>query len=239
MTLADVYKVDVHFTLQRNPNVYCFAYLTTATSEPGTLDIQELAAGFSPKVTDAIKVWSDDSVVFNCYVVSLLKRGQPGDESIPLKVVTTLMDTFGDRTLLDALPGQCSAVVQTLPSEDSTAARRRGRDFITGLTEVDQTDGKWLQATANLVLNQYIANILTDVVGAGTGVYNYGNWSPTQHAENIDPQFVSNGGAVPDPPTFGNNPFNEVTEVRMVETVRTQRQRQPEDVCAILLEDAT
>ncbi len=239
MALDDVLKVDVHFTLQGNPNVYCFNYVVSISSGIPGQDEVDLNAVFNTDIIPGIRLWSDETVVFHCLVTSLVKRGDPDDDTVFAPKVFDLANVLGLRSVQEALPGQCSAVVQTFKSLEDAGPRLRGRDFITGLVEADQADGEWSQATADLVLNVYETAIIGDLAGGAGATYTYGNYSATQEAENNDPQFVSNGGAVPDPPTFGNNPFNDVTIVRMVESVRTQRRRQHEDACAILLLNET
>ncbi len=239
MAIDDIIKADVFFTHQKNPNQYCYNFETTVSSEPATQDLEEFATVFVAIIMPGIKAWSDESVIFNCVKTSLVVRGDPDDDSVPLPVIKNLGDAAGTRMTLDALPGQCSAVVQTLKSIDEVKPRTRGRDFITGLVETDQTDGLWTQATADLVLNRYDTVIIGTLAGVGAGRYLYGNFSPTQQAENVNKDFVSNGGLVPDPETFGDAPFSEVTLSRMQQLVRTQRLRQPEDPCLELLVDET
>ncbi len=239
MAVDDVYLCEIFFTHQKNPNLWSAFFEVTTSAEPATLDVIELNTAFFGSFPTAVKTWSDDTVIFHCTKTSLVRRGDLSDTSIPLPSLSTLADAQGLRVSTEALPGQCSMVVQTLVSTEEVKPRTRGRDFITGLVEGDQSDGLWSQTAADLVLNEYNTVMLGTVDGVGTGRYLYGNWSRTQHAENINKDFVGNGGIVPDPDTFGDPAFNAVTAVRAQQLVRTQRLRQPEDPCLELLEDET
>ncbi len=234
MAVGDVLKLDVFFTLQKNPNSYCYNFEVTGIADPSVGDQFDLAKAFDDTFIPGMRNWSDETVIFHCLQVTTVFKA---DLSVPsvLPTIRDLSDLAGTRTMAVALPGQCSAVVQTFDTPENVTPRTRGRDFITGLVETDQVDGDWTQATATLILGAYEMSLLPTLQGDANGSFEYVNFSRTQQAENIDPQFVSNGGVVPDPPTFGNSPIGAVNNVRLVGLVRTQRQRQAEDVCAVLL----
>jgi len=231
MAVDEVFKLTMHSTFQDNKNMWCAFYKETNAPSTQSTPVA-LSAAFEAQVDTEILPIKPTGWHMDCITVEGVEFFQP---YMPFVAPTDYTGTLAG----GELPGQCSAIVETLPDDVTAKVRQRGRDFWTGLVEGgDQVDGVMQQAAANRILNFYIVQILPDLTGNG-GIWEYGNYSYRQRKENLDPQFVSNGGSVPDPPTFGDPPFTQVTFVRMNALVRTQRRREPIDPCAIPLVDAT
>lgn len=229
MAELDIIRIDVNSTFQKNPNLFCTYWVVTAADSSGD-DVNALLNSYSLNVVTPLQAIYPVGIEVDCLV------GQTVDP-LPASIPQVFAETGPGIRMGAELPGQCSAVVQQLPTQLNPTARQRGRDFWTGLVETDQVDGLWVQATANLVLGFYNDELIPGLSGAAGGTYGYVVWSKTQRDENDDPQYVSNGGSTPDPPTFGDLESYVIDRVRMVAPVRTQRRRQAEDPCLALLEE--
>ncbi len=224
MAVDDILKLDVNFELQKNPNTYDFVYRVEVAGGTDAADALALATFFNTTPMTNILPIQTDAINFTCLVVT---RIDPSP-LVPQKVLTGVAGT----KVTDSLPGQCSMVLQLHKDESNDSARQRGRDFWSGFVEGDQDTGVWTNAAMDTIQNWYQTEIL-GTISQGGATFRFGVWSRTQKKENDDPQFVSNGGAVPDPPTFGTDPFTVVTYICSRTQVRTQRRRQPEDPCEI------
>jgi len=232
MAVDDVYSVDIHMTYQQNPNIMCFNYRVKVETDP-TIVISDLITQGDTTIKAALLPLHVTTVLFPCVTV---RQIWPNNSLPEIKATAAIV---GTRTPTTALPGQCSNVWTLFSDKLNPTARNRGRDFWFGQDCADLVanganyDQAWLDAVAAF----YVA-LDQDFSGAGgANDFEWCIFSRTQAVENVDPQFVSNGGAVPDPPTFGNEPAPTVIFVRSDGLVRTQRRRQPEDPCAEFTED--
>lgn len=225
MAQNDIYRVDVHSTLQKNPNVNCFFYQETDEVTPGGNPTKILLDEFvATNLPDMLELF-DETMIVDCTTCQLHHptKGFPQLTEGPLP---------GLKMMAVALPGQCSMVAQTLSNLDDITARNRGRDFHTGFVETEQVDGTWTVAAVALVGAFYVSEMMVPLM-AGGGTFVYGNFSATQAAENINPLFLGDPPAQTPPPTFGDPPFQIVSQVQITTKVRTQRRRQPLDPCIL------
>jgi len=231
MPIGDIVRVDVNYTFQNNPNTWC-TFWETQTAAPVDTEPVSILDLFFGSLQPALEVIMSNQITFDCLVAQVI---DPLPAGLP---VVRNRDAVG---ALDSteLPGNVNAVVQTLEGIVESPPRKRGRDFWPGASVLEQVEGFWTQGYANLILDFYIAEVIPLLTDTNEGAYEWGNYSFTQRAENADPQFMGNGGTVPDPPTFGNDPFTEITLVRMVRACRTQRRRQPLDPCQPPYESTT
>lgn len=123
-------------------------------------------------------------------------------------------------------------VAQLLGDEVDPTGRNRGRDFWYGqvLEDFVTTGFQWAQSYIDEICVAY-QTLTSSNTAANGNEWDWGVFSRTQAEENIDPQFVSNGGSVPDPPTFGDAIFYQVQKIRLNPMIRTQRRRQSIDPC--------
>ena len=225
MPVNDVYQVDINTRFQENDNIYCFVYqVRTVVDE--TLIPGDLETYGELTIAPALLPIHIPGVVFRCVVVNQIWP----NASIP--TIESLLDAPGTRTFTKGLPGQCSAVVQIFGDTSDPTGRNRGRDYLYGQDVGD------LAVAGNVWDAGYLTDVCTfyqvlddGFTSPGGNVFELGVFSRMQAKENIDPQFVSNGGIVPDPDTFGDDFFNQVVLYRLQPLVRTQRRRQPLDPC--------
>lgn len=228
MAVDDILQLEEHFTHQGNPNQFTWAWKVVATDTVDT-DPQTLLQEWAVTEHDLLRAIFNDDTLFDCTVV---RKIHPTIQ-LPAEELT---NDVGTRPVVDAdLPGQCCMVIQMNDDTGEPTPRRRGRDFVTGRDGIDHADGVWNQAAADLVLGFYSTALGTTIDSGNGGSYQFGIWSVRQLTENENPIFVSNGGATPDPPTFGNDPFTAITVFRARSVVRTQRRRQPERPCGVFL----
>lgn len=230
MAEGDIYRCDINWTMQNNPNVNCYLF-KSLLEEAGPKPEEQLLVEFNASWFPDFEDMTNDSAIVECTVCQRI---------IPTPGLPFIVPQGNpcDRLGL-ALPGNVQAVVQLMKDDDTTAPRERGRDFIGGSNEADQVDGIWTQAYANLVLNFYNTTLLAGLVTTEGSSFEWGLYSATQAAENVNPIYVSNGGSTPDPPTFGNNPWTPITYVQMNPKCRTQRRREAQDPCSVPLVDET
>lgn len=228
MAVDDIIQLEEHFTLQGNPNQFTWAFHVDTSDSSGD-DVLALATAWSGADHTEFRKMFDSTWVTDC----IMARKIHPTVQIPAEILTGGAGTRP--VVLDGLPGQCCMLVQMLPATGEPTQRRRGRDYVTNRDDVDHIDGVWTQAGADVVLIFYNDTLAGVTAGAGGGLYRFGVWSQRQLTENEDPQFVSNGGSVPDPPTFDNDPFTIIDTFRARARVRTQRRRQPEAPCGQFL----
>lgn len=225
MPVNDIYSVDIHSRYQNNDNIYCYVYQLDTISDASKIVTDLLEQG-ELTITPGLLPLHISTVIFRCVDVHQIHP------NAGLPEIVDLVSDAGTRTLTQALPGQLSAVSSIYGNTTDPTQRNRGRDYFYGqdAADLDAGGGKWDAA--------YLANICTfyqllnaGFTSAAGNAFSLGVFSRKQATENIDPQFVSNGGAVPDPPTFGDDVFNTVQMYRMKGLIRTQRRRQPEDLC--------
>lgn len=228
MPVDDIFSVDVNKTYQLNPNVMCWQVQVSINADSSKL-ISDLQTWASGTLVPALTPLHNTGLVFDCSVVRKISPESSLPDVLPFVAVG------GTRpTAADALPGQNSHVVQLISDKTNNKPRNRGRDFWYAQLVGDwEGDGlHYDQAYADEVQAFYVA--LTNQISPASGnVFDIGIYSRTQQKENADPQFVSNGGAVPDPKTFGDPFFNILQHTRSNRLVRTQRRRQPEEVCSV------
>lgn len=230
MSVGDVYQSNIWTRYQDNDNVFTFCVEVDPELDPDSacLDINIWAVA---TVVPLLKPLHNDRVTFRC---STCRQMWPTKS---LEQVADLSDLPGTRVGVDYIPGQLSDVAQIVSDVTDPTARNRGRDFWYGmmLGDMDALSEEWDPAFQSELCGFY--TVLTrSFTGATGNGYTWGVFSGTQAAENVDPQFVSNGGVIPDPPTFGNAPFRTVEMVRMNPMIRTQRRRQPLNPCAAYLD---
>ncbi len=225
MPVGDIYSIDIHSRYQNNDNIYCYVMRVDAISDAGAL-VTDLAAYGELVIEPALIVLHVSAVKFRCVDVHQIHPTNA------LPHITDLEDDSGVRSTTQLLPGQLSAVATIFGDTTDPTQRNRGRDYFYGQDSADLDVGgdKWDTG--------YLADLCTFYQVMNDGFiplsgneFQLGVFSRKQAKENIDPQFVSNGGAVPDPPTFGDPVFNQVELYRMRGLIRTQRRRQPEDFC--------
>ncbi len=226
MAVGDVYSADIHMTYQQNPNVYCFNYEVTTQANEDAI-VSDLLTFAENTIQADLLPLHVTGALFPCVTV---KQIWP-NSSLPAIAATPA--TPGTRTTTTSLPGQCSNVWQVYSNTGNPTGRNRGRDFLYAQDCADLTIGGDKYDAGYLAAVAAVYDGITNVVAPGSGnVFDWVVFSRTQAMENIDPQYVGNGGAVPNPPTFGDDASNVVILVRSDGLVRTQRRRQPEDPCA-------
>ncbi len=225
MPVDDIYSVDIHSRYQNNDNIYCYVYQLDTISDASKIVTDLLAQG-EDVIALRLLPLHVSSVIFRCVDVHQIHP------NAGLPEIVDLVSDAGTRTVTQALPGQLSAVSTIYGNKTDPTQRNRGRDYFYGADAADlETSGdKWDSGYLADICTfyQFLDDGFTSTAG---NAFSLGVFSRKQALENIDPQFVSNGGAVPDPPTFGDDPFNKVELYRMKGLIRTQRRRQPEDLC--------
>ncbi len=208
MAVGDIYMTALHFTYQKNANLFCNYF--EVDEEPSSDDVQtDLATWLQDDWDDNMISIFDDTFVVDC---SEVRQVHPNN-SIPL--ITAVTTPAGTRTPADNLPGQCSLVATLFGNKTDPNGKNRGRDFWTGGQEGDQVAGEWTDSAGlflRLISTYYTAR--TVLVSPPSGnVFSWGTFSK---------KAVENEEAVH---------FWQMELVRLRHLVRTQRRRQPSDPC--------
>lgn len=232
MAVDDVYMGVAHSIYQQNANVFCVYFQVESEIDESAI-AQEIADWVELVAVVALQPLRATLVEWRC---STARRIWP-DTSI--ETVNPFGPfALGTRVGTDYLPGQLSAVIQLVGNSDTPTSRNRGRDFHYGMlqSDIDTFGANWTAAFQQELNDIYVAFTSTFTTTT-SNVLRLGVFSRTQAEENVDPQYVSNGGTVPDPPTFGDPFFNILDQVRSNPLIRTQRRRQPEDPCRFYTTD--
>lgn len=219
MALGDIYQVTTFFDFQGNTNnVYIWYFIEASAATTGT-DEAALIAFFEVDLLPTLAIGLDENLIFTCIEAKRVLRQDVKIKESTLGEQKTV-SIAGTITLAEALPGQCSLVIQTLESEESTGATARGRDFYTGFVEGDQADGIWLDATQDRVTGQLDSEFTNGAALKNGGAYGWQNWSNKKYALRL---------------AGGGPPFLEATTdiqvLRPLNHVRTQRRRQSLNPC--------
>ncbi len=228
MAINDVYQGILEAVYQDNPNQFQMHFQTTTSigsvTEPDDIaEFMELTV--LPELVPlavAAKVWRC-STAREIWPSTSLEKVRPFSPVIP-----------GTRMLTSACPGQLSAVAQLVTVQIDSNSRTRGRDFhyAQDVVDLDVSGVSWDLTYLTEIRDAYVT-IGSSFTGTAGNVFDIGVFSRVQALENINPDFVGNGGLIPDPPLFGQPFFRQITGVRTNPLVRTQRRRQPEDPCRV------
>ncbi len=208
MSVGDIYQSGLHFTFQKNANIFC-NYFRLKTE----VDIEEITTEINVHVeadwNDNMRPIMDGNFVVDCIEV---RQVWPNNAIPDIKAV---VNPAGTRSDTDNLPGQCSLVATLFGDVDNPTNHNRGRDFWTGGAEGDQTDGKWIGGPAvfrTLLLAYYQARV-QEFTGLSGNVFQWVVFSLTTAK-------------------LSQTPFHWVVQrIRLRDLVRTQRRRQPSDPC--------
>ncbi len=233
MPVGDIYMGTIWTRFAQNDNAFIFCVDVTAevVDDQMPVDINRWLEDV------VVPLWlpkHNNNVVFRCVSTHQVWQTEPSEgPATSVKEVNSLGDAPGTRTLITGrAPGQCSMVAQLLGDEVDPTGRNRGRDFWYGqlLEDFETTGFEWTQSYIDEICVAY--QTLTSSYTSGNGnAWEWGIFSRTQAEERIDPQYVSNGGSVPDPPTFTDPFFHQVQKIRLNPMIRTQRRRQSIDPC--------
>lgn len=219
MAVGDIWQMNSHYELQLNPNIYTYHLQTTVEADSSKLTDDIVAFGTLRMI--ALQPLHTAEVLFRC---SEAFRTFP-DKSIPKIAVHNLA---GTRTAISTLPGQCQCVVTLYGDILAPTGRNTGRDFWNGQDVSDQDNGKWDSDPAGYmedVRDYYIAMGDTYEPASGNkfdiGVYSRSNSTPP--------------GGPPAPPPIVPY-FWKLQRARVRQLVRTQRRRQPEDPCELVID---
>ncbi len=207
MATGDVYQGEQHFTLQSNPNTYCFFYqITTEVNE--SVASRDVAVHMKDVVFPLIQALTVDTAIFHCVT---------GKEVWPKTSIVEVQETPGiggqDKGLAQILPGQCNMVAQLYGDQANPTASNKGRDFWTGWISDDQEDGKF-ESSATGVIQTFYETLPKSFTSTNGNVFDWGVFSMKLAKQSPPVPF-----------------FFTVKLIRINKLVRTQRRRQPEDPC--------
>jgi len=232
MPVGDIFSVDVASRYQNNDNVMCFL-LRLAIQADQSAVLDDIALWIAATLVPGLQPLHGSDVAFPCVIT----RQVYPTNSLP--DVTELIAIQGTRSGVGANPGQLSLVTTLFGNILDPTGRNRGRDFWYGAKPADitVTGDKFEVTFAQEVLDFYQA--LGNTIQAATGNdFEIGIFSRTQALENDNPDFVGEDGIKnSDRPTFGDPVFNQLIFVRTSRLIRTQRRRQPEDICIAYLSE--
>lgn len=238
MPVGDIYVGAVESTYQNNANTLLVCMEMTDIVDELSIP-NDMTLWLRDVVVPLILPLINPGVVCRCVTAQQVWTidPDPGPQT-SLKFVELVIIGTGTRTPSagNFAPGQCSLVIQQVTDQGDPNDRNRGRDFWYGMNCEDLTIGgdTWDLAYMTAVRTLY-STITSHITGSLGNQWDIGIFSRTQAMENINPDFVSNGGTEPDPPTFGGPIFNILTLVRSNPLVRTQRRRQPLDPCLVYI----
>ena len=222
MSLGDIYQVDLHSVFQGNRNIMCFncMVLVDPASDPIGLDLANyFEASFIPGLAPLMHTGKN----WDCIETQLKSIKAALCEVNDLKYQQNI-DIDGTLATSPGLPGQCSLVVQTFQELVATDANNRGRDFWQGFIETQQVDGEWVQATWDSLQTVLDGTIMGGFEGPDGGEYGWVNYSPTL----AKARCALPGGT---DPLTADTAWFEITFLRALKQVRTQRRRQAENPC--------
>lgn len=207
MPVGDVYMTALHFTFQKNANLFC-NYFDIKSEFDESLTQAELFKHIDDDFTNEMALVQDVKFVVNCIEV----RQVHPTKSIPHVAASTT--PAGLRTPADALPGQCNLVVSLFGDANDPTPRNRGRDFWTGAQTADQANGIWDTGVAKFqkLVQTYYAARVQEFTGLSSNVYRWGVFSK-KSADLALPFFFP------------------MEQFRLRDLIRTQRRRQPVDPC--------
>ncbi len=215
-----VYRSKLHYTLQGNRNIRTLDH-QMLTNTSGNSDEQELMdywvglAGIA-----VIAAVQSDNVLWDC--IEIQKIFDDGPTKAESSVVNgdpmyKNINIAGGDSINDALPGQCSLLIQSRHISEPMDKHYQGRDFWTGFVETDQDNGEWSVARWDVIgLAIEDATTAPGAVGFTSIMV---NWSST-----YGKAFNANPAANPLPCAI-------VSDLRGIKQVRTQRRRQALNPC--------
>lgn len=214
MPIGDIYTVSTFFDFQgQTNNVYLWHMFTNDDADTSTNE-HALNEYFEDTVLPAFVVGLDENFIFKCIDTKLVI-----DESVKDPVTSIsqqiAVNLAGSVTTAEALPGQCSMVIQTIDELSNGDPSSRGRDFYTGFVEGDQADGVWIDATLAAR-----TGILNTVLKPSSILKNGGQWFWV----NLSPKRIAARKAGGGPPFV--KVFADIEFLRPLKAVRTQRRRQ-------------
>ena len=208
MAVNDIYMVSLHFTYQKNANVFCNYFEVDEEPDPEAVQT-DLATWLQDDWDNEMISIFDAKFVVDC---SEVRQVHPNN-SIPL--ITAVTTPAGTRTPADNLPGQCSLVATLFGDKDNPNGKNRGRDFWTGGQEGDQANGAWTAGGGSFldIIEDYYQARTVLVSPPSGNVFSWGNFS-AKAVKDADPIH-----------------FWQMELVRLRHLVRTQRRRQPSESC--------
>lgn len=209
--MADLYHVKIFSTLQKNDNIYNFDLEQTGVGAAGTPE-NELNEFFKMVILPPLLPLHADTMVFECIETQKFDPVKGVAEQLPLEE-----NNVGTRNG-QALPGQCSLVMQLFSDTLDVTPNNRGRDFQFGAVEGDQVDGRWFQAYMDAWRNFYEAFILVPTITENNWQFLIGVFSPT--LKKLIPVV---------------DYFFPYSEAKPKALVRTQRRRQPTNPCDLFV----
>lgn len=219
MPPGDVYQTTTFFDFQGNLNnvyIWYFQIVNDATSGTNEAAMIEF---FEDDMLPALVIGLDETLVFTCIEAKRI-LDQLVKEKISSIGEQKAVSLPGSVMSVEALPGQCSLVIQTIKDLSDASTATRGRDFFTGFPEGDQADGVWLDATQDRVTGQ-----LNTKFTQGAIVKN----GMTALWENLSGKLYAARKVYPGPvyPEI----TNQIVFLRPLNHVRTQRRRQSLNPC--------
>ncbi len=153
MALNDIYQVTTFFDFQGNlNNVYIWYFIEVSPATSGTNEAAMIEF-FEDDMLPNLAIGLDENFKFTCIDAKRILK-----QLVKLKVSSIgeqkTISISGTVMSAEALPGQCSLVIQTIKDLEDATTSTRGRDFFTGFVEGDQADGIWLDATQDRVTGQ-------------------------------------------------------------------------------------
>ncbi len=218
MPVGDVYQVTTFFDFQGNlNNVYIWYYIIVNDATSGTNEAAMIAF-MEVDLLPTLAIGLDDTLNFTCIEAKRIL-----DQTVKLKI-----SSIGEQKAIaipgtvtaEALPGQCSLVIQTIKDLDDASTATRGRDFFTGFPEGDQADGVWTDATQDRVTGALNAEHIQGAIVKNGMTALWSNLSGVLYAA----RKLEVAG-----------PFSPITNqivfLRPLNHVRTQRRRQSLNPC--------
>lgn len=214
MAVGDVYQSDIWFSLQGD-DVNIYTYHLKEVSAPGVLKSEDdINAQLALSLVPAFVMSQSDQVEFTC--IETKKIFDIPQLATVTSVGRQLALTGQVGTLLtNSLPAQCSLCVQLLSDLDLANPSSRGRDFYTGFTCDDTLNGEWLVSTVDTWQNGLANTFFPTMQTLDGGEYEWVVYS--SKLANQDPTLA--------------DPTSQINHLRSLKQVRTQRRRQPTNVC--------
>lgn len=214
MPANDIYETQLWSTLQGDTaNIFTFYFKVNTAPSTGTEE-DDLNDHMNDHVVTNWLALLAPAMEFTCLDTKRIYESLGDTKSTSIPRQLSLTGQVGT-DVGDSLPGQCSLVVQELTDMEFSDPSARGRSFYNGFVVDTQTDGVWDTVHATGFINILVTNLMGGFTGDNGGQYTWVQVS--QKRLNTDP--------IP----LGMNA--EITQLRGLKQVRTQRRRQPLDPC--------
>ncbi len=219
MPPGDVHTVTTFFDFQGNlNNVYLWHFVVQNDATSGTNEAAMIEF-FEDDMLPTLAIGLDENFIFTCIDAKRILDQLVKDKisSIGEQKAVAIPGTI---MAAEALPGQCSLVIQTIKDLDDASTSSRGRDFFTGFPEGDQADGIWTDAAQDRVTGQLNSEFTQGAIVKNGGTFIWSNLSGKLYAA----RKVHPGPVFP-------AITNQIVFLRPLNHVRTQRRRQSLNPC--------